>query len=230
MRSKQKSRFVYRSIVLASLILQAAYASESLEDSLKALDTPGNQAPSVVADEKLYAVQDRYAPLRNVNEIGLSASRRFFGSSFLNTNEVGLNYRFHFSNRFSLGLGGTYVFNEFTLASEQLLLRERILPDIAYVKYTADLLAAYNVFYGKFRLSMDRVFYFDNYIAIGPGLIFFEKDKTWAAVGDIGFVFWLGKWTSVRIGLKDHYYHEKRRLSESNVHNIIGHMSLGIVL
>jgi outer membrane beta-barrel protein len=231
MKKNQSKLLVLMGLSLGTTIhCTPSYAAESLEDSLKALDAPVNQAPAVVATEKLYAVQARHSQLKYASEISILGARRFLGSTFLNTNEVGAGYRFHLSNDFSLGLEGTYVFNEFTNATNYLLTKERILPDLAYVKYTGDFLLTYNLFYGKFRMSMDQVFYFDNYISVGPGMTFFEKDKTWAAVADIGFAFWFGRWTSVRIGVKDRYYHERRRLSESKVHNITGHMSLGLVL
>jgi hypothetical protein len=85
------------------------------------------------------------------------------------------------------------------------------------------------VFYGKFRVSMDQVFYFDQYVALGAGSVGLNTGRQTAAVGDVGFVLWLGRKGSIRFGVKDYFYNEQRRLSSSRVHDLVGHIDAGFL-
>ena len=57
-------------------------------------------------------------------------------------------------------------------------------------------------------LSMDNVLYFDFYSALGAGREDLNSGFENAVVADAGFAFWMGKWGSTRVGLKDYYYQE----------------------
>ncbi len=210
----------------------AAHADEgmvSLEDQLQGLALPGNQAPVQMSTERLYAVQTRYAPLKFVHELSIGGGRNFTGDSFMVSQELNLNYRFHLNDRWSLGLGGAYVFNELSSGGKRLLASEGLLPDVAYAKIKADLSLGYNVFYGKFRLSMDQVFYFDQYVSLGAGIVKLSTSQQTGAVADAGMVFWLGRGGSVRVGIKDYVYNEKRAQSSGVAQNLIGHLDVGFL-
>jgi outer membrane beta-barrel protein len=220
---------------VALLASTAAWAEEtkheeSLDSQLEALSLPENQSPVPVSQEKLYSVQSRYATLKSRHELSVGFAKNMTPPSYLSSQQIDATYRFHLSDRFSLGVGGSYVFNTLTDAGEHLRDIEGIVPDAAYVKYRANFLATYNLFYGKFRVSMDRVFYFDQYLSLGPGYVVTDLSHSAAAVGDIGLALWLGRTGSIRIGLKDYYFHEVRHLSASNVQDIVFHVDLGILL
>jgi len=211
--------------------LGAPGASEaSLEDRLKALELPTNQAPAAVPSEKLYAVQNRLTPLRWRHELVLGGAKNFSADDFLVSNEVRLAYYLHISDRWAVALSGSYVTNSLSASGERLLAQQKLLPDSAYVKYCGDLTANYSLFYGKFRVSMDSVFYFDQYIALGPGYVSLNTGGAPAAVGDVGFALWFGKWASVRVGVKDFFYNEKLLLSTRWTHNVLAHLDVGVLL
>ncbi len=222
--------------LLALLLSNGARASTAeaplgnLEDQLNLLNLPGNQAPASIANEKLYAVQTRYAPLTHRSEIVLGGGLNVTGSGFLDTKEASLGYRFHFGDRWSLGLSGSLVNNSLTNTAQLLISREGIIPDVAYAKYRADATLGFNVFYGKFRLSMDQVFYFDQYASIGAGVAGMNTGSAPAAVADLGFAFWMGRSGVVRFGVKDYFHQEKRNLGQNMVHNVHGHLDVGILL
>lgn len=207
-----------------------ARPTESLENQLEALSLPENQSPVPVSSEKLYSVQSRYAPLTGRHEVSFGFGKNMTPPSYLSSNQLELEYRYHLSDRWSLSAGGSYVFSSLTDAGERLRDIEGLVPDAAYVKQRMNLLATYNLFYGKFRLSMDKVFYFDQYLSLGPGFVVADTGRSGAAVGDIGLALWLGKTGSLRFGLKDYYFHETRRLSSSMAHDLIFHFDLGILL
>ncbi len=199
----------------------------SLESQLDDLQAPANRPPEGVTKEKLYVVQSRFNPLKGRFGVSLGAARNFTGSSYLNMSQLNADFRYHLSDRWSLNLGGAYGFNSFTSDANRLMNSEGILPDTAYVKSRAHLLAAYNVFYGKFRVSMEETFYFDQYVAIGPGLVTTQFGGAPSGDLDVGFVFWAGRHFDVRIGLENEFFEENRLKSSSFERHSLGHLDIG---
>lgn len=228
---------VATSIAAASFAQAATEDMASLENQLDELKLPSNTAPAMVSQEKLYSVQDRYSNLKNRFEVTLGGGQNFTGSSFLRMRQAELALRYHFTNRLNLAVSGAYGSNEFTSGAKKLLADDNRLVDAAVVKNRADLLLGWNPFYGKFRLSMDNVLYFDQYIAIGPGIVMSEypngagmgKNTATAIVADIGMAFWVGKNMSFRFGFKNSWFNEKRMTSSSSEHHLLGHLDVGYV-
>lgn len=215
---------------------QAAAAKDaepSLDQQLEALSVPTNQALPGVTEEALYSVQSRYVPLRHRHEISLAGGKNFNTDSFVNSHNIDLGYRFYLSNRWFLGLSGSYVFNDWSKGGDRLIQAQDVnnsqLADVAFARYRADLLAGYHLFYGKFRLSMDQVFYFDHYVAAGPGYVDWVLGNQFGAVAETGLVFWFGRNMSLRFSVKDYFVKEIRMKSQSWAHNIIGGLQVGYV-
>lgn len=57
----------------------------SLESQLQDLNSPINQAPSATSTEKLYAIQNRLAPLRFRHELAAGGAKNFTSDSFLSS-------------------------------------------------------------------------------------------------------------------------------------------------
>jgi outer membrane beta-barrel protein len=121
----------------------------------------------------------------------------------------------------------SFVSNKFTESAMTLQNQSGYVPDVSYVSRKLELTAAYNLFYGKFRVTSDTVYYFDQYWALGAGRMDTGLGQEWAAVADAGLVLWLGKWGSARLGLKDYYYNEKTLFNSSMAHNLHGHLDVG---
>lgn len=216
--------------VSVSAHAEGTAAGPSLEDQLRILELPENQAPANVTAERLYAVQTRYSPLTRRGEVGLGVARNLTVDSFLSSSELSGKYRFHFNDRWSLGLSGAYTFNSLSGAGQRLLELNQLLPDVSYVKGRADLTLGCNVFYGKFRLSLDQVFYFDQYVEIGAGRVWLDRGESTAAVAGAGFAFWAGRSASVRFGLKNYLFQEQRRLSSGLTDHLLAHLDIGMML
>jgi outer membrane beta-barrel protein len=211
-----------------SVDTSAAKEPVSLDSELQKLATESNQAPAGVSSEKLYAVQYRYAPLKYRHEVSLGGARNFNSDSFTTSHNLDLAYRFYLSDRWFVGLSGSYVFNDFNSSGERQLAETGLLPDALFTKHRADLAVGYNLFYGKFRVSMDQVFYFDQYLSIGPGHVWYTNGANqWGVVGDIGFAALFGRHFSLRVGLKDFFVKEVRKKSNGMVHNLLGHLEFG---
>ncbi len=217
------------SVKAADAPAETAVPARSLEEQLNSLGTPGNEAPVGLTSEQLYAVQNRYAVLKHRHEISLGGGNNFSSSSFLASQGFDATYRFYLTDRWFLGLNGSLVFNEYSRDGQGLVDKNSIVPDVGVTKYRADLLVGYNLFYGKFRLTMDKVFYFDQYVGIGPGVVWLQTGRRAAAVGDVGFAFWFGRNFSFRIGVKDYFFDEQRLVSHGLVHNFVGYLQAGYV-
>lgn len=200
-----------------------------LDREMKALDLP-DHAPAAMTHEKLYSVQQRYLPLENVNEISLGGGQNLSGNSFLDTWQTELSLRHHFNDRWSAGLAAAWVQNRFTDSARRLEATDGILPEVPFARERYDLTAEANLFYGKFRLTSERVFYFDQYVAFGPGLEHMNESWVGALTGDIGLAIWLGHWGSLRMGLKDYYYNETYRDETQARNNLTWHLDLGVAL
>lgn len=214
-------------VIFLSLSQAWAAPAGNLEDELKNLELPPNRLPAAVTKEKFYSVQERYSPLKFRSEITLGGAQNLTGDSFLVTRETNLGYRFHVNNRWSLGLSHSFVSNQFTSAGERFLNTEGFIPDVPYARNRSDLTVAYNVFYGKFRLSSDQIFYFDQYLALGPGVVEMNTGTYGAAIADAGLALWLGRWGSARVGFKDYLHNEAHRTGTSLYHNVHAHLDVG---
>ena len=207
----------------------AAPQTPTLDSQLESLKIPENKAPTLITDEKLYSVQNRYANLKFRSEVTVGGAHNFTGSAFLRSSQIDLAYHFHVSNRWDVALSGSYGFSQLTRAADNLYKSKDILPDSTYVKNRVDLLVGYNFFYGKMRFSMERVSYFDVYLAAGPGRVTTQFGTATAAVADAGMAFWLGQRWSARVGVKNSFFKEQRVLNASNVYHMLGHLDVGVL-
>lgn len=204
-----------------------APAKGSLEEQLKTLDA-GNTIPVGANREKMYAVQARYLPLRWKSEFTVGAASNVTGDSFIKTNQLEAGYRLHINDRWAAGFQYAWVDNQLKSSEVGAVKTNNgALPDVPYAKSRADLTAEFNTFYGKFRWTAETVSYFDQYIALGAAQIEQNTGTSTGYVGDLGFAFWMGKWGSARVGMKDYYYREDYRSGPLWTHNLHAHLDLG---
>ena len=218
------------SLLFLALTAAPALADNELNTQLDELKLPGNVAPAGVTNEKLYSVQNRFATLSKRMEFNLGAAQNFTGNGFLQMRQINAAIGYHLNDRWSVSVSGSYGFNDFTKSADLLMSREGIVPHAAIVKWRSDLLANYNLFYGKFRASMDQVLYFDQYVAVGPGLVNTQYGTAPAAVADIGFALWLGKNWSTRFGLKNDFFREKTQITNDLTAHMLGHLEVGYLI
>jgi outer membrane beta-barrel protein len=114
-------------------------------------------------------------------------------------------------------------------SGEQLVQQEHHAPDVSYPKYKGHFLIGFNTLYGKIRTSMDSNAYFDQYIAVGPGMLWTDKGNSPSGILDIGLAFWMKKWGSMRFGVMNELFKEKRMESAALTHHIIGHIDFGFM-
>jgi outer membrane beta-barrel protein len=202
--------------------------SESLETQLENLNTPINQAPGVL-QEKFYSIQDRYSPLKGRVETTATLSEKMSDVGFIQSREFGAGIRYYFNSKWSLGVNGSAAMNKLSNSAERLFVKDGLVPDVPYTKYRGDLSTRYNLFYGKFRLSMDRVLYFDQYVSLGPAYIVTSNGNAIGAAADIGFAFWIGRNWSAHFGIKDYVYGEPNSTGNSLVNQLFVTLNIGYI-
>lgn len=214
-------------LILGSL---SVHAETALTDQMNDLKMPENVAPMGLRSEKLYSAQPRNTSLAKRLEFDLGGAYNLAGNAFLNQTQVDLTARYHLTDRWNIALSGSYGWNAFTKSAQTLIDNDSRLPDAAAVKWRADALLGYNLFYGKFRVNMDNVMYFDQYVAVGPGLVNTQYQTAVSAVADIGFALWFGKNWTARFGAKNDFYNEKHLADTSLAYHLLGHVDIGYLL
>lgn len=218
----------FTAIVLTTFAFNAAAAD--LENELNDLAIPADQGATNVSQDTLYAIQARHAPLKNRHEIAFSGGKNLNQDGHVESNQWGGLYRYHITDKWAVGLNHFRMTNELSTSGKALLAQNGVVPDRDFVEAQTDLMAEYNLFYGKIRMGMDQVVYFDQYWGLGAGNVQMGNGSASAAVLDVGVAFWLNRWGSARLGLKNDFYSEKTNSGSSSTYNMVGYLAFGIML
>jgi hypothetical protein len=217
-------------VLLSSLVWFSPAQAEDLANSVADLELPAEEKAGA---ERSYVIQNRLRPLTNAYGFSLMAGQTTNGSSFVDSKEAGGALYYFFNDRIYTTVSGSKVYNTLNSSSKRLWEDEEVFPDAAFITKRYDAQIGANLLYGKFRFSMDKVFYFDQYVSLGAGMVEqyngVQVRNTRTLVGDAGFVFWFGDF-NMRIGVKDNYFREFRRDATDQVHHFIGYSSIGMVL
>lgn len=201
--------------------------SSELESKLDALNIPDDKVTTVLSEDQLYVVNDRYSSLRNRHEFTLMGANNFTADSHLSTQSAGLSYRYHINAKWSLGARYNRYSNSLTTAGKSLFDSQKILPDTDYAYNSKELFVNYNTIYGKLRWTEDTIVYFDQYVALGGGKIKLSSGVKNLMFADLGFSFWIGNHMSARFGVKNEFYTQTQKSGERNIHNTNGYLEFG---
>jgi outer membrane beta-barrel protein len=217
-------------ILLATCSFTLGALASTLESELNSLAIPADKAAVSVAKDKLYSIQGRFAPLKNRHEFSLSLGKNVNQDGNLDSNQWGGMYRYHINDKWAVGGNYFRMNNELSSSGSKLLADKGIIPDRDFITQQTDLMAEYNLFYGKLRFDMEQVTYFDQYIGLGVGQLSLGRGNATAAVVDVGLAFWVGKKLSARMGMKNDFYKEQNLSGSTNVHNMVGYFAFGYLL
>ena len=198
-----------------------------LDSQLESLHMSWDRLPNIISREKIYAIQNRHNNLEKKHEIVIGAGNQLLGNGLLSQRKLGINYSYYLNMNWAVKVGGTRSFNQLNDNGEILFHRQEILPDKDFSRHSFDVQAVYNAFYGKFRLSMERVFYFDQYFSLGLGSVNLYSGTTPMMMGDVGLSVWVSKNILIRMGLRNEWYREKRVTRTATNYNFIAHTGLG---
>ncbi len=214
-------------ILVALFISASAFAVDSMEAKLDALNIPSDKISPVISRDRLFVLNNRYSSLTNRHETTFFGSNNFNTESHMESRQAGLTYRYHINPKWSLGLRHTEYYNQLTAAGEKLLSEKQIAPDSDFAKSSNEIFANYNLLYGKMRMTQKTVVYFDQYIALGAGKIDLDNGSQNMGIADIGVALWIGGNMSARFGLKNEFYKQETRNGTKDIHNANGYLELG---
>lgn len=201
----------------------------SMEEQLDSLALPSNQAPANVSTERLYSVQTRYAPLQKRYELGIIGGYNMTNADFVDSKSVGANVRYHFNDKHSFGISYMQFENKLDKTGQDLLERQSLLPDVDYISSVTEANYGYNLFYGKFRLGMSKVFYFDQYWNFGAGAVDLNSGIAPMINIEGGLAFWMGKRGSIRLGFKNLIFEESNLTGNRINHDLLSTLSINIL-
>lgn len=211
-------------MVFSTSFVQAA----SMEDEINSLQV-NETLPVLLQNEKVYSVQSRKTSLTRRWELSGAWGKDLSGSGFLKTQQATADLRYHINDNWTLAAGYSAISNEFNDTAHGLEQTQGYLPDVDYAKSRMELRGEYNLFYGKFRLSRESIFYFDQYLALGVAQNELASGVSTGPVGELGFAFWWGSHLSSRLALRDYFYKEQRAVDSDSNHNVFGRMEIGYV-
>jgi outer membrane beta-barrel protein len=214
-------------LTLLSSTVALAQSSSELEKKLESLSIPDDKVTTVLSEDKLYVLNNRYSSLINRHELTIAGANNFTADSHLVTEQAALSYRYHINSKWSLGARYTRYTNKLSSAGQILFNNKSILPDTDFALNGQELFVNYNTIYGKLRWSENSVVYFDQYISLGGGKVKLSSGDKNLALADIGLSFWLGNHGSARIGLKNEFYQQNQLSGSRNIHNGIGYIEFG---
>ncbi len=228
LKNKILSAILFVTLPIVSAHGATKPSEESLEQKMQTLNL-NDRAPVVVTQEKFYSIQPRLAPLKKKSEFSVGGASNLTSDGFINSRQLEVAYRYHFNDRWGVGLARGFVSNELSSAATRLKDSQGVLPMVPYTIARTDLTAEVNLFYGKFRLSSERVFYFDQYFALGVGYVEMNNASVNALVADVGLAAWIGQSMSARLGLKDYTHDELYPSGPTRTNNVHAHLDLGIL-
>ena len=214
-------------LTLLSSTVALAQSSSELEKKLESLSIPDDKVTTVLSEDKLYVLNNRYSSLINRHELTIAGANNFTADSHLVTEQAALSYRYHINSKWSLGARYTRYTNKLSSSGQILFNNKSILPDTDFALNGQELFVNYNTIYGKLRWSENSVVYFDQYISLGGGKVKLSSGDKNLALADIGLSFWLGNHGSARIGLKNEFYQQNQLSGSRNIHNGIGYIEFG---
>lgn len=214
-------------LTLLSSFNAFAETSSELEKKLESLSIPDDKITTVLSEDKLYVLNNRYSSLVNRHELTIAGANNFTADSHLSTQQTALSYRYHLNSKWSLGARYTRYTNKLSSAGQTLFNNKSILPDTDFAKNGQELFLNYNTIYGKLRWTEDTVVYFDQYVSLGGGKVKLASGDKNLAMADLGFAFWLGNHGSARIGFKNEFYEQSQLSGKRNIHNGVGYIELG---
>ena len=172
-------------LTLLSSTVALAQSSSELEKKLESLSIPDDKVTTVLSEDKLYVLNNRYSSLINRHELTVAGANNFTADSHLVTQQAALSYRYHINSKWSLGARYTRYTNKLSSAGQILFNNKSIIPDTDFAMNGQELFVNYNTIYGKLRWSEDSVVYFDQYISLGGGKVKLSSGDKNLALADI---------------------------------------------
>jgi outer membrane beta-barrel protein len=130
-----------------------------------------------------------------------------------------LNY--HLSEVMSIGLSGTYSLGTETDLFDRVIEDYELFPEISKVRWSASLDFQYAFMYGKFALFNTWIIPWDTYGVLGAGVTQTELAVHPSLSMGLGQRYFMNRWFTLNLELRDNVYNEDYPGGSSIVNNIL---------
>lgn len=130
-----------------------------------------------------------------------------------------LNY--HLTEVMSIGVNGGYSLGTETDLFDRVIEDYELFPQVSKVKWYATLNFAYAFIYGKFALFNTWIIPWDTYALLGAGFTQTELDGHLTISAGIGQRYFMNRWFTLNIELRDNVYNENYPAGSEIVNNLL---------
>lgn len=130
-----------------------------------------------------------------------------------------LNY--HLNEVMSIGLSGTYSLGSETDVFDRVIEDYELFPEVSKVRWSASLDFQYAFMYGKFALFNTWIIPWDTYGVLGAGVTQTELAVHPSLSMGIGQRYFMNRWFTLNLELKDNVYNEDYPGGSSIVNNMM---------
>lgn len=217
------------------------------QNTTNSLNSLGNQSdimqkarPSIPANT-YRVVQKRVVERDYRSELGLTMGTvAGGGDSYYTTKSLGLQYDFHLSSRFSIGLRHQVHFNELSPEGKRVYDRAEamanannmnyVVPDLDQPLSTSLATISFYPLYGKVSWFESTVSYFDFYVMAGGGQMQLKNGTSPVGTGGVGMGLWWNQYLTSRIELRYQTYQDRIFTGQRQVEGAVASFTMGLLL
>ncbi|MBU0551327.1 outer membrane beta-barrel domain-containing protein [Myxococcota bacterium] len=149
----------------------------------------------------------------------------FLGSN-VNDNLVNLfvaggNLNFHLTEVMAIGVNGGYALGSETALFDRVIEDYQVFPQISKVLWYGTLHFQYAPIYGKFALFNSWIIPWDAYAVLGVGYTKTELDGHPTLAAGVGQRYFMNRWFTVNMELRDNIFNEEYPSGSELVHNLL---------
>lgn len=245
MSSRKAMSIVGLSLLLIGGLLVGRRAMA--ESNSSSLSTLGNQSqimqkarPSIPANT-YRVVQKRVIERDFRSELGISVGTvASGGDSYYETSNLGLQYDFHLSSRWSMGLRYQMNFNKLTPEGKRIYDRAEamaqanntnyVVPDLDQPLSTALATVSFYPLYGKVSWFESTVSYFDFYVMAGGGQIQLKNGASPLMTGGLGMGMWWNQYLTSRFEARYQTYEDQIFTGKRRIEGAVATFTMGLLL
>lgn len=211
------------------------------------LNTLGNQSetmqkarPSIPANT-YRVVQKRVIERDFRSELGLAVGTvAGGGDSYYQTSNIGVQYDFHLSSRFSIGARYQLNFNKLTPEGKRVYDRAEamaqanntnyVVPDLDQPLSTALATVSFYPLYGKVSWFESTVSYFDFYLMAGAGTTSLKNGSSPIGTAGLGMGMWWNQYLTSRLEARYQTYEDQIFTGKRRVEGAVATFTMGLLL
>ncbi len=242
---------------MKSIILLILFSgSYCFADLLKDFDSLGSnkvllEKAQVLAPEKqIQIVQGRVVNRVRRHEFLTSIEAiQEGGNSYIDTRLAGLNYQYHLTPYWSVGLNYGYAFNELSSEGEKVIAEGRdlqdqiisedpnstqkidpFIPELNWIEQSLVAQVNWYPIYGKFKFLNKSIVHFDIYTQLGAGQVELRKSNSTIYQAGLGIGFWWSQHLTSRLEYKYSTYDAEHYKEDISVEMSSLNFSVGYLL